>query len=164
MNSKNIIDMRYALTIKGKVQNAGYRKLIEKKAKDRGLKGYVFNDADGTVKLVCEGAADRIDDFIEVIDLHEENIFVENILKNEVAPNYPIPGVFGRIETDTPEDILRKIEKGLDTLGGIKGDTGALSEGQGKMLLILESNHELTKSNREDQKTVIKLLEKIAEK
>ncbi|ODS35752.1 hypothetical protein BEH94_06110 [Candidatus Altiarchaeales archaeon WOR_SM1_SCG] len=212
--------MRYALTIKGKVQDVGYRKIIEQKAKDRGLKGYVFNDVDGTVKLVCEGVTDRIDDFIDVINLHEKNIFVADILKNEVVPTYPIPKIFGRIETDTSGDVVRKLEKGLDTLGGIKDDTRALREGQDNLLVgqdkliggqdkliggqdnllvgqdkliggqdkliggqdkllvgqdkliggqdkiisILESSRKVMESSRKDQKTVIGLLEKIAEK
>ena len=72
--------MRYALTIKGRVQNAGYRNFIERNAKIKRLRGYVFNDINGTVKLVCDGPQEKIEDFIGSIDLHEDEIFVEDIL------------------------------------------------------------------------------------
>ncbi|ODS40018.1 MAG: hypothetical protein A7315_09935 [Candidatus Altiarchaeales archaeon WOR_SM1_79] len=101
--------MRYALTIKGRVQNAGYRDIIEKNARVRRLRGYVFNDIDGTVKLVCDGAEEKIDEFIEVINLHEEDIFVEDILKSEVEDVSPIPATFARLQTDMLEDIGRKL-------------------------------------------------------
>ena len=109
--------MRCALTIKGKVQNAGYRGFIEDKARDRHLGGYVFNSPDGSVQLVCEGAGDKIDDFLDVITLHEKDIFVENILKHDVIdPAFPIPGIFGRVKTDTKEDTYRKLDKGVNAI------------------------------------------------
>ncbi|ODS40105.1 MAG: hypothetical protein A7315_09585 [Candidatus Altiarchaeales archaeon WOR_SM1_79] len=153
--------MRCALTIKGRVQDKGYRSFIEERARDRRLKGYVFNKRDGTVNVVCEGAQERIDDFVDVINLHEEDdIFVEDILKSELDLTFPMPDTFGRVQTDTMEDVGRKLDIGVGTLKEIKGDTGVLvnlEKGQNEMLSIL-------KSNQKDQKTVIGLLEKIAEK
>ena len=43
--------------------------IIENKAKGKRLRGYVFNDVCGTVKFVCEGTKERIDEFIDVINL-----------------------------------------------------------------------------------------------
>ncbi|ODS36972.1 hypothetical protein BEH94_09175 [Candidatus Altiarchaeales archaeon WOR_SM1_SCG] len=159
--------MRCALTIKGKVQNAGYRGFIEERARERRLKGYVFNDTDGTVKLVCAGAKERIDDFTDVITLHEEDIFVENIFKNEIEDVSPIPKTFNRIQTDTMEDFGRKLDKGVDAIKAVghavesvKEDTVVLHEHTG----LLKDMKEILERNQKDQKIVIGLLEKIAGK
>ena len=55
------------------------------------------------------------------------------------------------------EDVERKLDIGVGTLKEIKKDTESLIGGQDKMISIL-------KSNQKEQKTVIGLLEKIAEK
>jgi len=172
--------MRCALTIKGRVQDKGYRSFIEERARDRRLKGYVFNKGDGTVNIVCEGARNKIDEFVDVINLHEEDVFVEDIVKSELALTFPMPDTFGRIQTDTMEDVGRKLDIGVDTLKSIKGDTvllhdlkkdtGSLLEGQDKLIVgqdkmisIMESSHKILKSNQEDQKIVIQLLGKNTE-
>ena len=158
--------MRCALTIKGRVQDKGYRSFVEERARDRRLKGYVFNDRDGTVRVVCEGAPEKIDEFVDVISLHEEeDVFVENILKDELLDTaYPIPATFGRIQTDTREEVGRKLDMGVDTLKEIKKDTGTLREGQDKLIGGQDKIISILESNQKDQKTVIGLLEKIAEK
>jgi acylphosphatase len=46
---------RYSVTIRGKVQHIGYRGIIEGTGRKLDLKGYVFNDLDNSVKIVCEG-------------------------------------------------------------------------------------------------------------
>ena len=171
--------MRYALTIKGRVQNAGYRNFIEERARDRRLKGYVFNKRDGTVNVVCECAQEKIDDFVDVITLHEEeDVFVEDILKDELLDTaYPMPDTFGRVRTDTKEDTNRKLDKGVNAiksvkedtvllpglLQDIKKDTGLLKDVKGILesnRKILESNQKILESNQKDQKTVIGILEK----
>jgi len=194
--------MRYALTIKGRVQNAGYRNLIEKNARARRLRGYVFNDIDGTVKLVCDGAKEKIgfadardissydseiDEFVDVITLHEEDIFVEDIFKSEVPEIFPIPEAFARLQTDMLEDIGRKLDKGVgaiksvkeDTilLGDIKADTGILKDIKSNTGVLhehtdlLHDHTGLLKDMKDGQNKMIKILgksteilEKIAEK
>ena len=87
--------MRYAITIKGRVQNKSYIFFVECHARIRKLGGFVFNDSDGTVKVICDGSQQKVDEFIDVINLHEEDIFVEDILKEETDASHPIPGIFG---------------------------------------------------------------------
>ena len=115
--------MRYALTITGKVQNAGYRAIIEDNANARHLKGYVFNASDGSVKLLCTGEREKIDDFIDAISFHEEDIFVEDIqIDTGVDTISPIPDSFCRIKTDTKEDTDRKLDKGIDAIKKVGAD------------------------------------------
>ena len=155
--------MRYALTIKGRVQNAGYRDIIEKNARVRRLRGYVFNDIDGTVKLVCDGAEEKIDEFIEVINLHEEDIFVEDILKSEVEDVSPIPATFARLQTDMLEDIGRKLDKGVAGLKSIKEDTILLKDIREDTILLKDIKSD-TIALVEGQNKMIEVLEKIAKK
>jgi len=157
--------MRCALTITGKVQNAGYRGFIEDKARDRHLRGYVFNASDGSVQLVCDGAGDKIDDLVDVITLHEKDIFVENILKdNVVDPVSPLPDTFGRVKTDTKEDTNRKLDKGVDAIRSVKEDTLAIRNDTGAMVSILEKHTGLLETNTKLLETSAKFLERIAEK
>ena len=160
--------MRCALTITGKVQNAGYRGFIEDKARDRHLKGYVFNASDGSVKMICEGACDKIDEFVDVITLHEKDIFVENIIRDDISGfALPIPDTFGRVKTDTKEDTYRKLDKGIDAIKSVKKDTVLLKDikegqekligGQDKLIGVQDKHTELLTDIKE-------ILEKIAEK
>lgn len=153
--------MRCALTIKGKVQDAGYRTYIEERARERRLKGYVFNDTDGTVKLVCAGAKDRIDDFTDVITLHEEDIFVENISKSEIEDVSPIPTTFNRIQTDTLEDFGRKLDNGVLAIKSVKKDTVLLP---GLLREIKSGQEKGFKDLKESQDNMLKVLREISDK
>ncbi|MBU4138322.1 MAG: acylphosphatase, partial [Euryarchaeota archaeon] len=42
---------RYNILLRGKVQHIGYRGIIEGTARKLDMKGYVFNDIDGSVKI-----------------------------------------------------------------------------------------------------------------
>ena len=76
--------MRCAITVRGKVQDAGYRKIIEENAKIMGIRGYVFNDIDKTVKVVCEGQTPLIEELLETINIHRGSVSVDRIDKIEV--------------------------------------------------------------------------------
>jgi len=56
-------------TITNHVQMVGYRDIVEIHAKARGLAGFVFNDVDGSVKLMASGPDSAINDFVEDIKL-----------------------------------------------------------------------------------------------
>lgn len=51
-------------TITNHVQIVGYREVVEIHAKARGLAGFVFNDVDGSVKLMVSGQIDAINGFL----------------------------------------------------------------------------------------------------
>lgn len=114
---------RYAITIRGKVQHIGYRGIIEGTARKTDLKGYIFNDIDNSVKIVCEGSKKSVDNFLTTIkDFARADI--ESIEKKEIHDSFPLPHQFGRIATDEYYEFSRKFDIGLDYLDGIKADTG----------------------------------------
>ena len=49
--------------IHGRVQGVGFRYNTRSEAKRRNLSGWVKNEPDGTVTVVCEGPADQVDRF-----------------------------------------------------------------------------------------------------
>ncbi len=57
--------MKRAIIItKGRVQRVGYRDLVADWAMDLGLVGFIENQPDGTVKIIAEGEAERLEEFI----------------------------------------------------------------------------------------------------
>ena len=57
---------RAVIIAKGRVQKVGYRDFIQDSAREQGITGYVENLEDGNVKVVCEGKAAEINEFIRV--------------------------------------------------------------------------------------------------
>jgi acylphosphatase len=74
---------RYNLMLRGKVQHIGYRGIIEGTARKLDIKGYVFNDADGSVKIACEGLQKSVDAFINTLKEFARSD-IESIEKKEI--------------------------------------------------------------------------------
>ncbi len=116
---------RYAIIIRGRVQHIGYRGIIEGTARKMELKGYVFNDKDDSVKIVCEGSKKSVDNFLNTLkDFARADI--EDIEKKEIHEDVPLPHMFSRIATDEYYEFSHKFDIGLDYLDGIKTDTGEM--------------------------------------
>ena len=73
--------IRVILTIKGDVQEAGYRVIIQKTALKLGFTGYAENLKNGDVKVVCECEENKLDQFIDAINIKNDFVSVENIEK-----------------------------------------------------------------------------------
>jgi acylphosphatase/uncharacterized protein YukE len=117
---------RYSVTIRGKVQHIGYRGIIEGTGRKLDLKGYVFNDVDNSVKIVCEGLQKSVDNFLSTLkDFARADI--ESIEKKEIHEDFPLPHLFSRVATDEYYEFSRKFDIGLDYLDGIKTDTGEMN-------------------------------------
>jgi acylphosphatase len=129
---------RYSVTIRGKVQHIGYRGIIEGTGRKLDLKGYVFNDVDNSVKIVCEGLQKSVDNFLSTLkDFARADI--ESIEKKEIHEDFPLPHLFSRVATDEYYEFSRKFDIGLDYLDGIKTDTGEMKGTLGDMKCSLNS-------------------------
>ncbi len=60
---------RIEAIVRGKVQGVGYRYYTVQKAAKYGLKGFVRNLQDGTVKVVAEGEEEKLKQFLK--DLYQ---------------------------------------------------------------------------------------------
>ena len=79
--------MKRAIIIaKGRVQKAGYRDFVQDSARELGITGDVENLEDGTVKIVCEGEEQKIEDFIRAINVKKEFIDVTATSVNYEEP------------------------------------------------------------------------------
>ncbi len=177
----------YNVAIVGKVQDVGFRNLIEDIARLLDLKGYAFNDDDGSVKMVCCGETSIINNFLKEIRLRGEQkgAVIEDITKEQIPFHIYLPQKFIRLYSDELADISRKLDVGIEVLKDIKRDTSALPEIKDmlgsfvaeqrdfnqemrehnqwmKEHLIKMDEH--TKEQREHNKRLEKILEKLAEK
>ncbi len=104
--------MNCELIVRGNVQDVGYRGIVREHARVLGLRGYVFNDTDETVKIMCARQPEEINRFLDDINIREGFVHVDKIDKFEVERAPPLPETFSEIKTDELEDIGRKLEKG----------------------------------------------------
>ena len=118
---------RYNILLRGNVQHIGYRGIIEGTARKLDIKGYVFNDVDGSVKIACEGLQKSIDVFINGLSEFARSD-IDSIEKKEVHEELYLPSVFSRVATDDYYEFSKKFDIGIDILDGIKIDTGEMKE------------------------------------
>ncbi len=119
----------YNIMVTGKVQDIGFRALIEDIARLLGLRGFAFNDIDGSVKMVCCGETGVINKFFNEIQARgaQKGVIIEDIEKEELPFHVYLPEKFSRIYTDEFGDLGRKLDIGIDVLRDIKADTSVLS-------------------------------------
>lgn len=129
---------RYSVIIRGKVQHIGYRGIIEGTARKLDLKGYIFNDVDNSVKIVCEGLQKSVDNFLNTLK-EFARADIESIEKKEIHDDIPLPHLFSRVATDEYYEFSRKFDIGIDYLDGIKTDTGEMKNTLGYMKGTLNS-------------------------
>lgn len=101
-------------TITNHVQMVGYRDVVEIHAKARGLAGFVFNDVDGSVKLMASGQIDAINGFLEDLKTQRPDTVVESM---DIKEDIKLPSPFGRIVIDEMREISERLDKGNMILG-----------------------------------------------
>lgn len=71
--------IRATIIVEGEVQKVGYRDLVQSLARGLGVKGYVENLKDGTVKVVCEAEEEVLERFLREIDVKQGFINVKGV-------------------------------------------------------------------------------------
>lgn len=123
------------LLVKGAVQKAGYRDYVQEAARGLGVKGFVENLRDDSVRIVCEAEEPIIEEFIELVDVEKDLIAVESI---EVVGRGPGVGEFeyfdikyGPLEEELGERLVAAYKIAVASREEIKasrGDIGSLRE------------------------------------
>ncbi|MBC2699674.1 MAG: acylphosphatase [ANME-2 cluster archaeon] len=158
---------RYNILLRGNVQHIGYRGIIEGTARKLNIKGYVFNDVDGSVKIACEGLQKSIDAFINGLSEFARSD-IDSIEKKEVHEELHLPSVFSRVATDDYYEFSEKFDIGIDFLDGIKIDTGEMKESLTNINTTLEAfvikqdghNQRMDEHNQRLENILVKLAEK----
>ncbi|HJH27230.1 MAG TPA: acylphosphatase [Methanophagales archaeon] len=162
---------RAILIAKGKVQKVGYRDFVQDSARELGITGYVENLEDGHVKVVCEGKAAEINDFIKGIKVKKEFIdVVETSLEYE-APTGEFK-VFKIKYGEVVEELGDRMGAALLYLGATnqKIDAGRAENKQGfgmlagKMDKMLEKMLEKQDEMLEKQDETIGAIREVSEK
>lgn len=149
-------------TITNHVQMVGYREIVEVHAKARGLAGFVFNDVDGSVKLMASGLDAAINDFVEELKAQRPDTAIEVM---EIAESIKLPSPFGRIVIDEMREIGERLDKGNRILGemNIKLDKLDKLDALDK-LNALDKLDELDKLNKLDELDKLTVLDGISNK
>ena len=84
-------------TITDHVQMAGYREIVEAHGRARGLAGFVFNDIDGSVKIMARGLEPVLTEFIQDLRSDRPDTIIETI---EIMEDISLPSPFGKIAVD----------------------------------------------------------------
>lgn len=77
---------RAEIIVTGDVHRVGYRNIAQDNARKLGVKGYVQNMPDGTVKIVAEAPEETINRYVETLTVREPPINVEKIQVTHAPP------------------------------------------------------------------------------
>lgn len=100
-------------TITDHVQMAGYREIVEAHGRARGLAGFVFNDIDGSVKIMARGLEPVLTEFIQDLRSDRPDTIIETI---EIMEDISLPSPFGKIAVDDIREYMARFDKGIDIL------------------------------------------------
>ena len=109
----------YNVTVTGDVQDIGFRKFIESAANSYHVRGYVFNDPDGSVKMLCGGSVESVNELFHAIQTRAPpGISIGQFVKDEIVTDIDLnmPSEFLKLGTDEISDIGRKPDKGVKLL------------------------------------------------
>lgn len=120
----------YNVSVIGKVQDIGFRAIVEYVGRLFNLSGLVFNAKDGSVKIICRGEDGVISEFFDEIRTRGEKrgAVIEDIKSREIPFAIDLPDKFTRVLTDEDIDIGRKLDKGNDLLVDIRSETSAITK------------------------------------
>jgi acylphosphatase len=118
----------HSIIVSGKVQDIGFRSVVEHIGRSFGMPGLVFNAKDGSVKILCCGEDSVIDNFTQTIKVRGEEIGAEiEAIREQALPfDIDLPDEFSRVSSDDDVDIGRKLDKGNYLLTDIKADTSGI--------------------------------------
>ncbi len=161
------------ITIIGKVQDIGFRSVVEYAGRLLGLPGVVFNAKDGSIKIICCGEDTVISEFFHEIKTRGEQrgAIIEDIEEQVIPFKLDLPDKFTRVLTDEDIDIGRKLDKGNDLLIDIKSDTSAIKSDTSSLPEIkniigsfVVEQREHNQGMKEHNQHLEKILEKLAER
>ncbi|MBU3968185.1 MAG: acylphosphatase [Euryarchaeota archaeon] len=121
---------RYNIVVKGRVQDIGFRDYVIALANMVKIRGYIFNDIDGSVRMVLEGVKEIVNNFLSEIKSSKDiaGVEIESLQQREIAGDFDLPVRFVKLSTDEMYDIDRKLGIGNDYLKEIKHDTSTLHD------------------------------------
>lgn len=108
----------HSIIVTGKVQDIGFRSVVEHIGRSFGMPGLVFNAKDGSVKILCCGEDSVIKNFTQTIRVRgeESGAKIKGIKEILLPFNIELPDEFSKVSADDEIDIGRKLDKGNEFL------------------------------------------------
>jgi acylphosphatase len=108
----------HSIIVTGKVQDIGFRSVVEHIGRSFGMPGLVFNAKDGSVKILCSGEDNVIDNFTQTIRIRgvESGAKIKDIIEISLPFNIDLPDEFSKVSSDDEIDLGRKLDKGNEFL------------------------------------------------
>ena len=164
----------HSIIVTGKVQDIGFRSIVEHIGRSFGIPGLVFNAKDGSVKILCSCEDSVIDNFTQAIKVRgaENGTEIGKIQEQTLSINIDLPYEFSKVSSDDEIDLGRKFDKAnvlLSTLivdnktgnNEIKGGLNEIKIGINNMTTImLEQNTRMDKHNTRLEEILEKLVER----
>ena len=139
------------IVVKGSVQKAGYRDYVQEEARSLNVKGYVENQRDGAVRIVCEADEETLKNFIKLINIKQDLIAVEEI---ETIKKQPATGKYeyfdikyGTMEEEMGERMVAAVKIAVATRQDIKDVHEDLKDMHQDLKGSIESMHKDVKGS-----------------
>ena len=103
----------HSIIVTGKVQDIGFRSIVEHIGRSFGMPGLVFNAKDGSVKILCSCEDNVIDNFTKAIKVRgaQNGTEIVNIKEQTLSINIDLPDEFSKVSSDDEIDLGRKFDK-----------------------------------------------------
>ena len=141
------------MIVKGAVQKAGYRDYVQEKARSLNVKGYVENQRDGSVRIVCEADEDTLKNFVKLINIKQDLIAVEKI---KTIKKQPATGEYehfdikyGSMEEEMGERMVAAFKIAVATRQNIEDIHGDMKNMHQDLKGSIQSMHQDLKGSTE---------------
>ncbi|MFB6352975.1 MAG: acylphosphatase [Halobacteriales archaeon] len=103
------------ITVRGTVQDVGFRDRVETLDRLHGLQGSVYNEPSGTVGITAQGSDEAVENFVAAVREQAERLSatVDAIERRPVDGDPSLPAGFFEVPTDELADIGRKLDEGI---------------------------------------------------
>ncbi len=103
----------HSIIVTGKVQDIGFRSIVEHIGRSFGMAGLVFNAKDGSVKILCSCEDSVLDNFTQAIKVRgaENGTEITEIKEQTLSINIDLPDEFSKVSSDDEIDLGRKFDK-----------------------------------------------------
>ena len=112
--NSSLMQKCHTIIVTGKVQDIGFRSVVEHIGRSFGIPGFVFNAKDGSVKILCCGEDSVIENFTQTIGVRgeESGAKIKGIKEILLPFNIDLPDEFSKVSSDDEFDLGRKLDKG----------------------------------------------------
>src|SRR3989338_6738739 len=99
------------LIVRGNVQRVGYRNIVSQAAFESGIKGFVENLPDESVRIVVQGKKGRLNGFIDRIKIRGWPVNVESIEKKSIAVKEEFKR-FSIVRANSQQEMSERADEG----------------------------------------------------